>query len=271
MRWPSPWGWGFPGWHIECSAISSTLLGQPFDIHAGGIDHIPVHHTNEIAQSEGAYNKPLANYWVHGEFLIVKAKRMGKSAGNFITLAEVKKRGFHPLSYRYFVLGAHYRSPLNFTWEALRGAQNALYNLYNAFGQIQKNQKNENLKALAGSITKKETAIMFKKFKEALNDDLNTPRALAVVWEVVKNTKLSAKQKATLLARFDKVLGLDLKKFAAQLLPQKIPVKIRKLAEKRELYRKNKQFIQADALRKKLKQLGYEIDDTPRGPLIRKI
>ena len=130
MEWESPWGVGFPGWHIECSAMSVKYLGQPFDIHTGGVDHVPVHHTNEIAQSEAAAGKPLANYWLHSEFVIVNDARMGKSEGNLITLLELKDKGYSPLAYRYFVLAGHYRTRLNFTWEAMAGAQNTLDNLY---------------------------------------------------------------------------------------------------------------------------------------------
>jgi cysteinyl-tRNA synthetase len=132
MEWESPWGKGFPGWHLECSAMSVKYLGQPFDIHCGGIDHIPVHHTNEIAQSEAAYDKPLANYWMHGEFIVINNDKMAKSTGNFITLETIKEKGFSPLTYRYLLLQTHYRKQLNFTWESLEGAQNGLNHLYNS-------------------------------------------------------------------------------------------------------------------------------------------
>jgi len=263
MRWPSPWGVGFPGWHIECSAISSSLLGQPFDIHTGGVDHINVHHTNEIAQSEGAYGKPLARYWIHGEHLIVNQERMGKSEGNFITLENVRKKGFEPLAYRYFVLGTHYRKKLNFTWEALSAAQNAFKKL-SAAVSILKGEKASSVSAKSRELAED----YFARFNKALDDDLNTPKALAALWATVNDARLPPREKLRLLFSYDEVLGLELKKIKK---PAPVPASIMKLAQKRELLRANKQFIQADALRKKLNQLGYKVEDTPQGPFIQKI
>ncbi|MBU1921805.1 cysteine--tRNA ligase, partial [Patescibacteria group bacterium] len=173
MQWPSPWGRGFPGWHTECSAMSRKYLGQPFDIHCGGVDHIPVHHTNEIAQSEAAYGAPMANYWLHAEFLTFGRNKMAKSAGTFISLADMEKKGFKPLAYRYLCLTAHYRSKLNFTWESLAAAQNALESLYEVARYWPKPEAVEPSR--------------LENFKEALNDDLDTPRALAELWFVVKS------------------------------------------------------------------------------------
>lgn len=265
MRWPSPWGMGFPGWHIECSAISTTFLGQPFDIHAGGIDHIPVHHTNEIAQSEGAYNKPLAKYWLHGEFLVINEKRMGKSKSNFITLENLKKDGFEPIAYRYFVLGAHYRKKLNFTWAGLEAAANALHRLYNEVNLLTSLASKARM---TGNKKQKETADeFFRRFQTAINDDLNAPKALSILWDTLKNPLLFPKTKLSLAFEYDKVFGLGLKEAVKH---TKIPAAIMKLAEKRELYRTNKQFVQADALRKKMIGLGYEIQDTALGPFVLK-
>ncbi|MEK7512912.1 MAG: cysteine--tRNA ligase [Patescibacteria group bacterium] len=261
MRWPSPWGEGFPGWHIECSAISSSVLGQPFDIHTGGIDHISVHHTNEIAQSEGAFGTPLARYWMHGEFLVIARARMGKSAGNFITLTTLREKGFDPLSYRYLVLSVHYRSPLNFTWEALAGAEKGLSNLRSAFADAGKKPRS------AGSV--KETEALKEEFASALDDDLNTPRALAIAWKAVKSKALSPAQKKSLIKTFDKVLGLRLDRSAAPRAAAVIPLEVKRLAEERELFRKRKQFAHADDLRKRIRTLGYEVDDTPLGPFVR--
>lgn len=264
MRWPSPWGAGFPGWHIECSAISTAILGQPFDIHAGGVDHISIHHTNEIAQSEGANGKALAKYWVHGEFLVIDEKRMGKSEKNFITLDNVKKRGFEPLAYRYFVLGAHYRKNLNFTWEGLRSARNALRKLYgeiSALSMLVKKTKTTTKNA------KKELNESTNQFKKAINDDLNTPKALSILWNTLKNQPLPAEKKLSLIFEYDKILGLNLKKAAKR---AKIPVAVSKLVEKRELLRRSEQFVQADVLRKKIQGVGYEVEDTPLGPFVRK-
>lgn len=192
----SPWGVGFPGWHIECSAMSRELLGQPFDIHTGGVDHIPVHHNNEIAQSESAHNTKLAHYWLHNEFLNVKDGKMAKSEGNYITLKVLVDKGFTPLAYRYFLLMAHYRTPVTFSWEALEAAQNAYNRLIKFVASLSKVGKiNESYK---------------DKFKEKLEKDLNTPQALAVLWGLVKDDKISPEDKLATLFDFDKVLGLGL-------------------------------------------------------------
>lgn len=258
MRWPSPWGDGFPGWHIECSAISSKYLGQPFDIHTGGVDHINVHHTNEIAQSEGAYGKPLAKTWMHGEFLLIDSSRMAKSGENFLTLDLITQKGFDPLAYRYLVLTAHYRSKLNFTWESLAAAEQSLQRLYGLVLELQENRtKSAKTKILSG----------YKKaFVEALHDDLQTPKALAVLWNLAndyrKNSdKFSSKEVLALIYDFDRVLGLGLK----NIKPEKVPTEIKKLADEREEARKSKDWIKADELRKKIESKKYSIKDTPRG------
>lgn len=269
MRWPSPWGNGFPGWHIECSAISTKYLGQPFDIHTGGVDHINVHHTNEIAQSEAAFNKPLAKYWMHGEFLTINQGKMGKSLGNFVTLRDLKKQGFNPLAFRYLVLTSHYRSNLDFSLESLQAAANGLQHLKNNLNLLKnlplagKNQPNNNF------LIKK----FEKDFQNAINDDLNTARALAAIQKLLKllnelrlKNNLSAqtaKQAYQTIINTDKIFGLELKS-------AKIPSKIAQIVKKRELLRSNKQFTQSDALRKEIEALGFIIEDTPQGPLILK-
>ena len=258
MEWKSPWGkHSFPGWHVECSVLSTKFLGQPFDIHAGGVDLIPVHHTNEIAQSEAAYSKPLSNYWLHGEFLVLNEGRMGKSEGNTETLNGLIKRGYNPLAYRYFVLGAHYRAKLNFTFEALDGASRSLENLYHDV-------------ALLGVLAKKDkkrsvSKTYEKRFQEAINDDLNMPQALSITYDLIADNKISAGEKRASLFKFDKVLGLNLK-IADKLA--KPPAKIKKLAEEREALRSNKQFTKADALRDRVEKLGYILEDTPKGPFV---
>lgn len=254
MEWKSPWGVGFPGWHIECSAMSAKYLGQPFDIHTGGIDHIPVHHQNEIAQSEAAYNKPLANYWMHGEFLVAKQKKMAKSEGAFITLNILKEKGFNPLAYRFFVLGTHYRKPLNFSWKALEAGEKGLKNLYNQL---------RNLGNKVGKINKEYKNKLLKK----INNDLNTPQALAVAQKILKS-KLSNGDKLATLLDFDKILGLRLRK---AIKPVKIPKKIKGLAEKREKLRKEKKWSEADELRQQIKKLGYQIEDTKKGPVVKRV
>ncbi|MBU3925736.1 cysteine--tRNA ligase [Patescibacteria group bacterium] len=259
MEWSSPWGIGFPGWHIECSAMAVKYLSQPFDIHTGGIDHIPIHHQNEIAQSEGAYDKPLANYWMHGEFLVIDKKKMAKSESNFITLKILKEQGYHPLVYRFFVLNAHYRTQLNFSWEAMESAQAGLEHLYNQVSNL----KSKNLKLTSKNIDKK-----FKqKFLNAINDDLNTPKALAVMQELLKSRLVTDDCKLATILDFDKILGLKIKE---SLVSIKIPEKIKKIAEERLEARQNKDWNKSDILRKKINQLGFKIKDTKDGYTLKK-
>ncbi len=249
--WKSPFGDGRPGWHIECSAISTANLGDTIDIHTGGVDLIFPHHENEIAQCEGATGKRFVKYWVHSEHLQVNGKKMGKSLKNFYTLRDIENKGFDPLSYRYFVLGAHYRAKLNFTWKALGGAEKALYNLYHDF-------------ALLGFLSKSDkrkggTRGYERKFKDAIDDDLNTPRALSVIHQLISDSEVGARIKREALLRFDKVLGLDIERADKMATP---PIDIKKLVVLRGKYRSNEQFIKADDLRKKIERLGYIIEDT---------
>jgi len=261
LEWDSPWGRGFPGWHTECVVMAKKALGIPFDIHCGGIDHILIHHTNEIAQAEAAFGKILARFWLHGEFLIVEGKKMAKSEGNIFILEDLIKRKFHPLSFRYFCLTAHYRSKLNFTWKALESAQNALNNLYQRILELKSKSKREKTKK---SFLAK---IYQKKFLNFINDDLNTPKALALMWKLFSEEKISAQQKLQLLLDFDRVFGLDLERVKAP----KIPKKIKELVKLRELYRQEKKFKKADEIREKIKKLGFWVKDTKEGPQIKKI
>ena len=199
MEWKSPWGIGFPGWHIECSAMAMKYLGETFDMHCGGIDHVSVHHTNEIAQSEGATGKKFVNYWLHGDFLNVKGgDKMAKSGENFVTLQSLVDRNFDPLAYRYLLLTAHYRSKIDFSWESLQAAQNALHKLYDALGDYGQ--------------AKVCSTQYDRKFTEVINDDLDMPRAMALVWQLVKDKNIDASCKKSMLLKFDKVLGLGLDK-----------------------------------------------------------
>ncbi|MFA6429521.1 MAG: cysteine--tRNA ligase [Patescibacteria group bacterium] len=249
MEWESPWGMGFPGWHIECSAMSVKYLGQPFDIHCGGIDHIAVHHENEIAQSEAAYDRPLANYWLHNEFLTVDGRRMGKSEGNAFTLDEVVAKGFDPLALRYFYLTAHYRSKLNFTWEALEGAQNALKKLRNA----------------CRLLPAAKTGEVVQEFVLALEADLNTPQALAVVWEVLKGTA-SDEEKTQAIVAMDEVLGLGLVDVLGVPLVEPVaPEEVRVLAEERREARATKNWKRSDELRAQIEARGWEVLDESEG------
>jgi len=260
MQWDSPWGRGFPGWHIECSAMSIKHLGETFDIHCGGIDHVPVHHTNEIAQSEGATGKRWVNYWMHNEFLNIQDAKMAKSGENFITLQTLIDKGYDPLDFRYFILGSQYRTQVTFSYEALDGARNARNNL------------NEKILEFKESTVSDEPEAKVKRdefsstFIEALNDDLNTPKAMAVVWAVVKDEDVSDKTKDDLLLMFDKVLGLDLDKLERE----DIPDEINDLVAQRQAARDSKNFAEADRLRGAIQEKGYILDDTKDGTKVKK-
>jgi len=251
QEWPSPWGIGFPGWHIECSAMSMKYLGEHFDIHTGGIDHIPIHHTNEIAQSEATTGKKFVNYWLHGAFLTFKGEKVSKSKGGLYTIAELEELGFKPLYYRYLVLSAHYRSNLDFTLDNLKNAQNSYDRLKNIILEL-KDDKKTNKSYL-------------ERFEKAMNDDLNTPEALQVLWKLVRDEK--AEGKINIIKKMDEVFGLDLLK------KEKISIskEIQKLVDEREKARKNKNFKLADEIRNKINKLGYNISDTNEGAKITKL
>ena len=246
LGWHSPWGLGFPGWHTECVAMIFSLLGEQIDIHTGGIDHIPVHHNNEIAQAESASKKsPFVRYWMHNAFLTIDENRVGKSQGNAILLKDVSERGLSPLALRYWYLTAHYRSPVNFTWEALEGADTALKRLKNAFHESSKSDLQDKA--------------FLKKFYEAVKNDLDTPKALALVWENIKTLNQAT------LAEADKILGLGL---AEVRLAAEVPAEIQKLADEREAARKNKDFARSDSLRTQIESKGFIVKDTSAGPEI---
>jgi cysteinyl-tRNA synthetase len=249
MEWASPWGLGFPGWHIECSAMSAKYLGSYFDIHCGGEDHISVHHTNEIAQTQGCYGTRLANFWLHGYFLQLDEAKMAKSAGGFLRLQTLLDKGYDPLAYRMFCLSAHYRAHLNFHWEGLDGAVTALTRLRQAVHEWGE----------PGPVDE----TFAERFANQVNDDLNMPRALAVTWELVKSDLDPAVKKGTILL-FDQILGLGLAEWRPAV--EEIPGEIIALLEKRQAARAAKQWAEADALRDQITAAGYEIEDTPQGP-----
>ncbi|MBI5004738.1 MAG: cysteine--tRNA ligase [Candidatus Lloydbacteria bacterium] len=256
QEWESPWGLGFPGWHIECSAMSMKYLGETFDIHTGGIDHIPVHHTNEIAQSESSTGKPFVHYWMHSGFVNVPEGKMAKSTENFIRLKTLVEKGISPLAYRYWLLTAHYTKTINFTEDAVKAAQTALEKLYrNVVGYKD-----------GGSIN----SPYQKRFAGIVSEDLDTPRAIALVWELVKDDSISSADKKATLLDFDRVLGLDLTRAKEHTAEEPIPEEIKKLAEERESARKSGDFAKADELRKKIASLGYEMSDTKDGFSIKK-
>ena len=250
IYWDAEIGKGRPGWHIECSAMSTKCLGQNFDIHTGGTDLIFPHHTNEIAQSEAVSGKHFVKYWVHGGFLNIKedpsaeAEKMSKSVGNVITLDTLKEKNINPLAYRYLTLTSHYRSEMNFSWEALIGAQSALEKLFNFYNEFGKEIGKADKKYLA-------------EFKKLLEDDLAIPETIALTWKLIKDDYIENEDKKAILLEFDKIFGLGLNTLEIQ----KIPQEIRKLAQERELARKNKEWEKADQIRKKIEELGYTIKD----------
>ena len=248
MEWESPWGKGFPGWHIECSAMAEKYLGDYFDIHAGGEDHIPVHHTNEIAQTEARVGTRLANFWMHGYFLLANDAKMAKSAGEFLRLTLLVERGYDPLAYRYLCLTAHYRSQLNFTWEALDGAATALDRMRRGFF------------ALPGGGNAQ--PVYLERFTAEINDDLNIPRALAIAWELLRGEVEPTTRKAT-LAAFDRVFGLGLASWQPK--QETIPETVQALAAARAAARDAKNWAEADRLRAELHAAGWEIEDKADG------
>jgi len=270
MEWNSPWGQGFPGWHTECVVMAVKYLGVPFDIHCGGIDHILIHHTNEIAQSEAAFSKILAKFWLHGEFLTLKGGRMGKSEGNIIILEDLVKKGFNPLAYRYLCLGTHYRKRLTFSWKALKSAQNS----YERINEL-----------IAREDDKKINKKYLKEFIKAINDDLNMPRALSILWNLLRDVKAYGKRNTA--KEMDKVLGLNIRpeiiirppvgkikiRGESPVIkvikgPRETPKNIIKILKDREKARNEKNWQKADELRQKIKKFGYLIEDTKEGPKI---
>jgi cysteinyl-tRNA synthetase len=248
--WPAPFGAGRPGWHIECSAMSVKYLGQPFDIHTGGVDLIFPHHENEIAQSEGAAGKRFARFFAEGEHLLVNKERMAKSLGNFFTLRDIEKRGYNPLAFRYLQLSAHYRSKLNFTWDSLTAAQNSLERLYAFIRGLHPPRRND--ASLVPTFGTK-LASFRKRFGDAIADDLDIPGALAVLWNLIRSYNKKPEQfnpveVRELLLEFDIILGLGLK----IIKPARIPARILRLIQKRQEYRQKQEWRKADDLRRPL-------------------
>lgn len=267
LGWNSPWGKGFPGWHIECTAMVFTTLGKQIDIHTGGIDHIPTHHNGEIAQAEASTGKvPYVKYWMHHAFITLDSAKISKSLRNTITLDQLCDRGYSPEDYRYWLLTGHYRSPMNFTFEALNGAKQALFrlkrHLYEEFGTE------------AGDVSR-----TYKiQFHNAINDDLDTPRVIALLWEVIGDKKLSTGEKAATLREFDTVLGIGLrdpidtaKKSLGIVEIEDLPDEVQKLIAEREQIRKEKDWDEADALRAAINLKGYLVEDRPDGPRVTKM
>jgi len=264
MGWDAPWGRGFPGWHIECTAMSTQYLGKSFDIHTGGIDHIAIHHNNEIAQAEAANNKPYARYWMHNEFITIDNARIGKSQGNQILLRQLRDRNVSPLAYRYWLLTGHYRSQMNFTWDAVEASQTALHRALRTFADLRGN----------GSVLQSYA----KRFEDALYDDLDTPKAIAILWELIKDESVKQGDKRATILDFDRVLGigfsfteLERRALIGSVETESIPKDIQELMQKREEARKNRDFHEADTIRDELKARGYAILDGADGPTLTRI
>ncbi|HVU06180.1 MAG TPA: cysteine--tRNA ligase [Candidatus Paceibacterota bacterium] len=254
MEWKSPWGVGFPGWHIECSAMAASLLGTPVDIHTGGIDHIPVHHNNEIAQSEAATGHEFARVWMHSAFVNIDGGKMAKSEGNFITLQTLAERGYSPMAYRYFLLGARYSTPMNFTWDALAAAATAYGRLQTALHELPEGGRASNE--------------YWNRAVAFVADDLDTPKALALCWDALKDDKLSPADKKATLAKIDSLLGIMRDETATE--GTALPADVERLANERAAARTAKDWAKSDALRDEIAKLGYEVKDTPEGQKVSK-
>lgn len=254
QEWSSPWGMGFPGWHIECSAMAKALLGPELDIHTGGIDHIPVHHTNEIAQSESVNGRPLSRFWMHEAFINLGDEKIAKSTGNVIYLSDITERGYSPLALRYLFLQAHYRSPISFSWDALAAANEAL-------GRLSRLTHKINVEA-RGSLKQSDAS---RQMIALLRDDLATPAALALLWQSVRDDDMEREEQLAVIDAAESVLGLSL------LAPQDtldVPAHIQALIDERELARKNGDFDKSDALRIHILEGGYHVEDGPSGTIV---
>ncbi|MEM4325776.1 MAG: cysteine--tRNA ligase [Candidatus Pacearchaeota archaeon] len=256
QEWDSPWGIGFPGWHIECSAMSMKYLGEMFDIHTGGEDHIPIHHTNEIAQSESATGKKFVNYWLHGAFLTFKGEKVSKSKGGFLTLSNLEEKNYSPLDLRYLYLSVHYRKPLEFSFNALDYAKNSLKRLKEIISKFDKTKR----------INKKNVEKAESQFLEFFRDDLNSPKALSYLWDILRENRLNETEKYYLINRFDNLLGLDLSKE----YEIEIPEYIRRLVEERNKYREKGDFKTADKIREKICDYGFFLEDNKDKTIIKK-
>jgi len=248
QEWESPWGTGFPGWHLECTAMIFTLLGEQIDIHIGGEDLAPIHHNNEIAQAEAATGKQFVRYWLHNAFITINGKKVSKSLGNTVYLSEFADRGLEPRALRYLYLTAHYSQPMNFTWEAAQAANTTLNRLTKTYREL-------------SSESDSQDEIFLKEFYAAIENDLDTPKALALIWENIKTLNQAT------LAKADDILGLGLTEVRLPSMVE-IPAEVQKLADERELARGAKDFARSDALRAQIEASGFEVKDTPEGPVL---
>lgn len=289
MLWDSPWGRGYPGWHLECSAMSTKYLGERIDIHTGGVDHIQVHHTNEIAQSEGVLGHRWVNYWIHNEFLIMKNQKLSKSEGEIITLQSLCDMGFHPLDYRYFILGGHYRTQLIYSQESLENARMARKSLNHRVGslkeEIEARKTGEGVNSETGDSNFANTVnavtgnkddfghsgtARIKSFRAALGEDMNTPRALAELWLLLKDRNTSPEQKLSTVLEMDRVFGLDLASTSVE-NSEKLSGELNELLDRRQRARKAGDWTTADQIRDTLLKLGWKVSDRPSGPKLEKL
>ncbi len=261
MKWDSPWGLSYPGWHIECSAMGRKYLGEQFDIHTGGVDHIPTHHENEIAQSKGATGKIPAKTWMHVEFLQVDGGKMGKSLGNTYTLDQLQERGIEPLAYKLFCFSSNYTKKLNFTWDGAKAAQTSLERLREGLLKHKEGQE---------KIDEEVIKQYEDKFLETINNDLNITNAMGIVWDIIRNEKKS-KDFYELICKFDEVMGLDLKNVQKQEKTLDLPEEVMKLVEERKKAREQKNWAESDRLRDEINKLGYNIKDNKTGMELEKI
>ncbi len=273
MLWDSPWGRGYPGWHIECSAMSMHYLGEQFDIHCGGVDHIAVHHTNEIAQSEAATGKKWVSYWLHNEFLVMEKGKMAKSAGGFLTLDSLVEAGYDALDYRYLCMLAHYRSELTFSWEALDAARSARRRLTERLSRLMEDSgympSLEGQEAFSKANVGDAAATHLSAFEDALADDLNSPKALAAVWSLIKDEEIPARERLDALAGMEQVLGLSL--FERADSHAEIPEDVLELVAERTAARKERNFKRADEIRDILLERGFSLEDGPEGTRVRPV
>lgn len=262
QEWRSPWGKGFPGWHLECAAMIFARLGRQIDIHTGGIDHIPVHHQNEIAEAESITGKQLATYWLHNAFITIEGQKISKSLGNTVYLSQLQDRGLSPLALRYLYLSAHYRSPMNFTWESIAGAQTALTRLHRFFFEE------------VGDKNGSPHEPFLRAFMQALGKDLDTPKCLALMWDFIKDQSISKESKRASLLIADRALGLGLNRATtgiskvAVIGESDVPSGVKELIDARERARAEKRFEEADVLRAQIAEAGYLVEDSPEGPVI---
>ena len=259
QEWDSPWGTGFPGWHIECSVMATKYIGEKIDIHTGGQEHIPVHHTNEIAQSEAGFGKkPWVKYWVHFAWLLFQGEKISKSRGGSYLLADLEEEGYDPMALRYLYLTTHYKKPLNFSFDVLDYAQKSYERLKNIISEIKKADDKKN---------KKNIELAKKQFVEIINDDINSPKALAYLWDILRDDRLNNSEKYELALDFDKFFGLELDKEEKVEVPREVQILVK---DRREM-RKKKNFEEADNIRNRIKKMGYLVEDMDEGEKVRKL